>query len=58
MTTPTSERTWTIYDIDGSNPRTVTLEQYLAMVKTAADTAKAIHTADVRQMHSKRGPNK
>jgi hypothetical protein len=53
MTTPTSERTWTIYDIDGSNPRTVTLEQYLAMVKTAADTAKAIHTANIRRMHSK-----
>jgi hypothetical protein len=47
-------RTWTIYDLDGGNPRTVTLEQYRAMVKTAADVAKSIHAANVRQMQQYR----
>jgi hypothetical protein len=43
-------RTWTIRDLDGSNPRTVTLAQFLADNRAKADAAKAIHAANVRQM--------
>ena len=43
-------QTWEISDIDGSNKRTVTLEQYLAEVKAAAVKARAIHEANKREL--------
>ncbi len=43
----TTERTWEISDLDGSNKRTVTLAQYLAIIAEAAKTAQAIHAGNV-----------
>lgn len=42
-----AETIYTIRDLDGSNPRQVTLAQYKAMVAKAAAKASAIHAANV-----------
>ena len=47
----TSERTWKIKDIDGSNERTVTLAQYLAEVKIAKVRALATYRANVKSWY-------
>ena len=44
------ERTWEISDIDGSNRRTVSLEQYRAELEAAKKTALAKYAADKRQV--------
>ncbi len=49
----TTERTWEISDLDGSNKRTVTLAQYRTELDAAKLKALAIHAANVRLMASK-----
>lgn len=41
------ERTWVISDIDGKNPRTVTLAQYRAELDAAKIRALEIHRRNV-----------
>lgn len=41
----TAEQTWTIADIDGKNPRQVTLAQYRAELDAAKAKAEAIYRA-------------
>jgi hypothetical protein len=43
--TPAAPRVWEIYDIDGSNKRTVTLAQYRAEVDAAKVRAMAVFNA-------------
>jgi hypothetical protein len=43
----TTERTWEISDIDGSNKRTVTLAQYRAEIEAAKKRAESIHQRNV-----------
>ena len=47
-TSRTTEQTWEISDIDGSNKRRVTLAQYRAEVDAAKAKAEAIFSADLR----------
>ena len=47
-----TEKTWTIRDIDGSNPRQVTLAEFHAMNRQKADQAKAIFDKSVIAMTS------
>ena len=42
-----TEKTWTIRDIDGSNPRQVTLAEFQEMNRQKADQAKAIFDKSV-----------
>lgn len=42
-----ADRTWTIYDIDGTNPREVTLAEYKAEIAKASAAAMAKFRADV-----------
>ena len=49
-TKTTTERTWQITDIDGKNPRTVTLAQYRAEI----DAAKAKAMTAARSMYGDR----
>jgi hypothetical protein len=50
----TEAKTYTIYDIDGSNPRVVTLVQYKAMVAEAVTAAKAKHARDKIEIADRR----
>ena len=45
----TTEKTWEISDIDGSNKRTVTLAQYRAELDAAKAVALAIYRANVEK---------
>lgn len=42
-----TERRWTIYDIDGSNPREVTFAEFMARHRAAIANAQAIYAASV-----------
>lgn len=50
----TTERTWEITDLDGSNRRTVTLAQYRAELDAAKIKAMAIFNAAKAEMQGKR----
>ena len=47
-----TDRTWIIRDIDGKNPREVTLAQYRAEVDAAKAKAEAIYRANAAKVRS------
>lgn len=54
----TTERTYEISDIDGSNKRTVTLAQYRAELDAAKAKALAIYRQSVKTVASQPRPSK
>lgn len=48
------DKTYRITDLDGSNPRNVTVAEYKAMVAEAAAKARAIHAANIAAVRAAR----
>lgn len=53
MPNATTERTWEISDLDGSNKRRVTLAQFLAENEARKREAEAIYAASVRSIKAR-----